>query len=417
MNSEEQMSINERRKYLRLIQRRYQEAGRKAKSELLDEAATITGLHRKSLIRLLKGDLKRKPRQRQRGRTYGLPVQRALTVISESVDHICAERLQPNLVWLAQHLEQHDELSTTPELLQQLSQVSISTVRRMLQRVQQDQPTRPRSTARGARQVAQRVPVKRIAWDEQEPGHIEVDLVHHCGTSTEGHYVHSLQMVDVATGWSERVAILGRSYRVMQDGFRRILARQPFPIHHLHSDNGGEFLNDHMLRFWEEEIGGVELSRGRPAHKNDQRFVEQKNGTLIRAVLGYDRFDTVVHTQFLNLLYNKMWLYHNFFQPVMRLKEKTVVKDKGSYRVIRRHDQARTPFDRLCQTGALSTDKQDRLEALRQRTNPRQLKQESDALRETIWSLPGAKEGETEDIFKTLMSKQEEQRLRRWADG
>ena len=115
-------------------------------------------------------------------------------------------------------------------------------------------------------------------------------------------------MIDVATGWSERVAILGRSYRVMEDGFRRIMIRLPFPMQHVHSDNGSEFINDHLLRFWQKQDAPIALSRGRPHHSNDQRFVEQKNSTLIRNYLGYERFDTVVHTQFLNLLYNKMWL-------------------------------------------------------------------------------------------------------------
>jgi hypothetical protein len=103
-------------------------------------------------------------------------------------------------------------------------------------------------------------------------------------------------MIDVATAWSERVAVLGRSYLVMEDGFQRILSRLPFPVQHIHTDNGSEFLNDHLLRFWEQLGQPVDLSRGRPHHKNDQRFVEQKNDTLVRAYLGYERLDTVMHT-------------------------------------------------------------------------------------------------------------------------
>ena len=171
--------------------------------------------------------------------------------------------------------------------------------------------------------------MKRIPWHQQEPGHFEVDLVHHCGSSASGEYVHTIQIIDVATAWSERVAVMGRSYLVMKDGFRRILARLPFPVHEIHPDNGSEFFNHHMLRFWHGLKPKPELSRSRPYHKNDNRFVEQKNSTLVRAFLGYDRLDTVAHTLAVNQLYDKMWVYYNLFQPLMRLSEKTWTREEG----------------------------------------------------------------------------------------
>ncbi len=405
MDTEEKLGMNERRNYLRLMRKRYRKAGRSGRSELLDEMEAVTGMHRKSLIRLLNGDLERRPRRKQRGRKYGVKVHLALKVIGESTDYVCAERLQPNLVWLAEHLTSHGELEASPELLDQLSRISVSTVRRVLQRLGQDQPRLPRKGPREANSVARRVPIKCIPWDEKQPGHFEVDLVHHCGPVPTGHYVHSLQLIDVATGWSERVATLGRSYRVMRDGFCRVRQRLPFPTLEIHSDNGSEFLNDHMERFWKQEIGGVELSRGRRYRKNDQRFVEQKNNTLVRAYLGHQRLDTVAQTNLLNLLYDKMWLYYNFFQPVMHLIEKTVVTTQnGSSRTRRRHDQARTPFDRLCATDAISEERRRQLAALRDPTNPRQLRREIYAMINHILSLPGAVSGNTESVFETLMT-------------
>ena len=270
------MTVNERYKYLRLVQERYWAAGRTERSSLLNELEEVTGLHRKSRIRLLRGGLERKRRRRQRGRTYGPEVDDALRVISESMDHICAERLQPNLVWLAKHLSQHGELAVNKQLLKQLEKISVSTVRRNLQRIGQDQPrlVRKRSTQRS---IYQQIPARRLAWDLLEPGHFEVDLVHHCGATSSGQYVCTLQMVDIATGWSERVAVLGRSYLVMQDAFERILQRLPFAVRELHPDNGSEFLNHHLLRFWTRSMPGLEVSRSRPYQKNDNRFVEQKN--------------------------------------------------------------------------------------------------------------------------------------------
>jgi IS30 family transposase len=129
--------------------------------------------------------------------------------------------------------------------------------------------------------------MRRIPWDTTEPGHFEVDLVQHGGPHPTGDYVYTLQMVDVATGWSERVAVLGRGQRRMEEGFRRILARLPFPIKELHPDNGPEFLNHHLVRFFGETLTGLQLSRSRPYQKNDNRFVEQTNATLVRAYFGH----------------------------------------------------------------------------------------------------------------------------------
>jgi hypothetical protein len=404
MSTDDKMTIDERRKYLRRMKKRYAQADRKEQGRLLDEMEAVTELHRKSLIRLMKGSLARKPRRKQRGKTYGPEVDDALRVIAESLDHICAERLAPNLVWMAEHLAVHGEMEVAPQLLEKLEQVSISTVRRRLDRIRQDQPRLPRKGPERTNRVTRDVPMKRIPWNEQEPGHFEVDLVHHCGPSSSGEYVHTLQMIDVATGWSERVAVLGRSYRVMRAGFERCLERLPFPVLEIHPDNGSEFFNHHLVRFFRDAVQGVELSRSRPYHKNDNRNVEQKNSTLVRAYLGYDRLDTVQQTQVLNLLYDKMWLYYNFFQPVMHLAEKTVIPATGrSTRVKRRYDQAQTPFDRLCATYAISGQDRHRLQALRDQTNPRQLRQEIYDLLDHLFTLPCATPGITENVYQTLV--------------
>lgn len=403
MSTQDKMTIDERWKYLRTMKKRYVKAGRKERVHLLDEMEAVTGLHRKSLIRLMNDSLERKPRRKQRGRTYGPEMDDALRVISESLDYICADRLTPNLVWMATHLTAHGEMDTSPLLLEQLERVSISTVKRRLKRIGQDRPRLPRKGPRRANKVKQDIPMKRIAWDEQEPGHFEVDLVHHCGDSASGEYASTLQMIDIATGWSERVAVLGRSYLVMQDAFRRIVARLPFPVREIHPDNGSEFLNHHMVRFWGDLIQGVTLSRSRPYQKNDNRNVEQKNATLVRAYLGHERLDSVAQVLALNQLYDKMWCYYNLFQPVMHLIEKTVTLEEGQpTRVKRKHDQARTPFDRLCGTDAIAQQCQERLQALRDRINPRRLRQEIYDLIDQLFDLPGAVSGVTEDVFQTL---------------
>ena len=254
MPEQDAMTIDERRKYLKIQRRRYKQANRRERGVLLDEMQQVTGLERKTLIRLMHDSLERQPRQRQRGRTYGADVDDALRVIAESYDYICAERLQPNLVVMAQQLANHHELRPSPALLEQLAVISVPTLRRILQRVTQDEPRLPRRGPEAANQATRDIPMRRIPWDEKEPGHFEVDLVHHCGPDTGGTYVHTLQMIDVATGWSERVAVLGRGYRAMEDAFRRVLARLPFPVLELHPDNGSEFFNAHLLKFWGERV-------------------------------------------------------------------------------------------------------------------------------------------------------------------
>jgi hypothetical protein len=403
MSIEDKMTIDERRKYLRKMQKRYAKANRKERGRLLDEMEQVTELNRKYLIGLMKGSLKRKPRRKQRGRKYGAEVEDALRVIHESLDYICAERLTPNLVWISQHLTRHGELETSERLLEQMEQISISTVERMLQRVRQDEPRLPRNKGpRRANKLTRDIPMTRIPWQTSMPGHFEVDLVHHCGPTTSGEYICTLQIIDVATAWSERVVVLGRSYRVMEDAFRVILRRLPFPVLEIHPDNGSEFLNHHMLRFWGDIVQGVKLSRSRPYYKNDNRNVEQKNSTLVRAYLGYDRLDSVAQTLATNQLYAKMWVYYNLFQPVMHLAEKKVVQNGRDTRIIRRHDQARTPFDRLCATTAILAEHREQLQALRDQINPRLLRQQIYDGIDYVFSLPGAVPGRAEDIHHTL---------------
>jgi hypothetical protein len=210
-------------------------------------------------------------------------------------------------------------------------------------------------------------------------------------------------MTDVATGWCEPMAVLGRSQRVMEDAFRRILKRLPFPVRQVHPDNGSEFFNHHLVRFWKEAGPDIRLSRSRPFHKNDNRFVEQKNSSLIRAYLGCERLDSVAQTLALNGLYDKIWLYYNFFQPVLRLEEKTVLHDEdGSLRFRRRYGPAQTPFQRLCATNVVSKNKRQSLQQLYDQTNPRRLRREIYSLLDHLFALPGATPGQTENVLDTL---------------
>jgi hypothetical protein len=397
------MTIDERLKYLRLMKPWYVKASRKEKGRLLDEMELVSGRNRKYLIGLLSGELKRKRRRGGRGPKYGAEVDDALRVIHESLDYIGAKRLTPSLVWMATHLARFGEMRVDEGLLAQLGQISASTVDRHLSRMRQDERRLRRRPPRREKAILRGIPMMRLAWDIEQPGYLEVDLVHHSGPSATGHYMCSIQWIDIATGWSERRAVLGRAYLVMQDAFRCILGRLPFPVLCIHPDNDSAFFNYHMLNFWGEIVPGVVLTRSRPYHKNDNPHVEQANRTRIRYYLGDCRLDTVGHVLATNQLYDDLWLYNNFFQPVMHLKEKAVIQQEGQPpRVIRRHDTPRTPFDRLCETDAILPEHKQQLQALRDATNPRQLRQQIYDNVDQILSLPTATPGQTESVFDTL---------------
>ncbi len=372
MLSDEKMSINERRKYLKVVAPRYKKADREDRGQLLTEMGEVTGLHRKSLVRLMNmPSLERAPRKRRvKRRQYGAAVEDVVRVVWESLDYVCAERLTPALLETVRQLERWEELVLTSAVEEKLRSISRSTVQRLLERFQQDTPRLPRRKPEPPNRLLRAVPMERMGWDIGTPGSFETDLVHHCGTTAAGDYIHTLQLVDIATGWSERVAILGRSQEAMVKGFQRVQARLPFPIKHLHPDNGSEFFNDHLIRYFGQEVTGLSLSRSRPYRKNDNRFVEQKNSTLVRAYVGYNRLASGAQCDALNALYDQLWVYYTLFQPVMHMVGKEVVAGK----LHRKHDQAKSPFRRLLDSGILSSTQKARLDALYTSTNPRELR-------------------------------------------
>jgi hypothetical protein len=386
------LTLDERRKYLKRVWPRYLQSDRRQRSNLLTEMEQVTAMHRKSIIRLMKStSLERKKRNTPRPPSYGKEVRQIVVLVWESLDYICAQRLVPQLLSTARHLARFGELdrvgvTLTPALEEQLACISQATVQRMMNKIHtldnnMPLPRKGPDRANRRNSATKGVPMGRISWQTQEPGHFEVDLVHHCGGSSAGEYAHTLQMVDAATGWSERVAVLGRGQRAMQEGFTRIKERLPFSIKELHPDNGPEFFNDHMIRFWGEDWGeeltGLRLSRSRPYQKNDNRWVEQKNDTLVRAYLGNGRLDMSRHVGALNEMYELMWVYYNLFQPVLHLTEKIYKEgEEGKGKIQRKWDEAKSPYERLLQSGVLTHEQQQRLEELYAQTNPRELRKE-----------------------------------------
>ena len=389
MPSEEQMTIEERYKYLRQQQERYRGLDRTGRGKLLDELEAITGLHRKSLVRLMSSKPKRRPRQHQRGLTYGPEVREAVLAVAEVEDWVCAERLTRNLAWLAAHLHAHGELELTEETAQALEQISTSTIRRILLCRPRPEWAR-RRPATSPNPVARQVAVERIPWDVSQAGYLEIDLVHHCGRSSEGEYLHTLHVVDVASGWSERAVVPGRSYLAVSTALGHILDALPFTVLEAHCDNGSEFLNQLLLWFWKERYPHVRLTRSRPYHKNDNRMVEQKNYSLVRAYAGYGRLASPAQAQVLADLWEAIRLYHNAFQPVFRLQEKIYATGSDGGRTRTRHGQAETPLDRLVALGAMEPITAQAWQERRRATSLRQLYDRVTALAKELYTVPEA---------------------------
>ena len=217
--------------------------------------------------------------------------------------------------------------------------------------------------------IYQRIPVKVGGWDRHLPGQIQVDLVEHCGSSASGYYANTVSTCDVAFSWWEGEAILGSGKERTCDALDRARKRMPFEWIHTHTDNDSSFVNWHLLEYCKTE--GIEFSRSRPYKKNDNSFVEQKNSTHVRAVIGHLRYDTKIELAIINSLYrSELRLYKNFFQPVMKLKEK--IRDKG--KVHRKYDAPLTPYQRTMESKLISEETKDKLTKIYLSLNPAELK-------------------------------------------
>jgi IS30 family transposase len=370
----EKMNVNERFKYLRIMQERYVNATRKGKSALLSEMQMTTGLHRKHLTaRMNSPDLRRHRRNRERSRTYGADVEYVVRMAADVQDWIGADRLQPALIETALNLENYRHVVLDSKIMAQLGTISVSTLRRMLKRIGRPAKGLPKvRRGRRADSVAQsQVPVSIIAWQQSEPGHFEMDLVHHTSDEQAGRFVCSVHFVDVKTGWSELIAILGFTFDQVWRALGVFRERCPIPVREIHTDNGPEFMNNAFVSQFGSAVFHNQLSRGRPGYKNDNRFVEQKNSSLVRAYVGRLTLNTPEQRDLLNALYADMWCYYNLFQPVVRQVSRRVAKGHdGLCRIVRTQDRAATPLDRLLRAKPpISRQKAEALVALRRGTD------------------------------------------------
>ncbi len=375
------MSFQSKRELLAQTAPRYREASHAQKSLILDEFSAATGYARKYAIRLLRRPVAPPfPIKRPRPPHYGKAVQEALTTAWAAANYICAKRLIPFLPTLIPQLERHGHLQLSDQVRAQLLAISPATADRLLRAARQaDRPAGKTTTQRGAL-LKHQIPIRTFQdWNETTPGFCEADLVAHCGWSSEGSYLQTLVITDIATGWTECQALLHRSQQTVLQALERARQLLPFPLLGFDTDNGKEFINAELLLYCEQ--AKITFTRGRTANKNDQCYVEQKNGAIVRQIVGYDRFEGEQAYRQLTELYRAARLYVNFFQPSMKL----VSKQRDGARVRRTYDQAQTPFQRLLASNVLTAERRMHLETLFQSLDPVQLLRQLETLQEALW--------------------------------
>jgi hypothetical protein len=292
---------------------------------------------------------------------------------------IPGEAICPFLPTLVEALERHEHLHLTEECRRQLLSMSAATADRLL-RSQRKLGQHGLSTTRAGTLLKQQIPIRTFEeWKETRPGFLEADLVAHCGIQAEGGYLYTLTLTDVATGWTECLPLLYRSQETVLAAIRRARTLFPFPILGIDTDNGGEFINEVLVAYCEQ--AHMTFTRGRPYLKNDQCFVEQKNGAIVRQVVGYDRFVGEYAYRQLAELYRALRLYVNCFQPSMKLQAKQ--RDGKKVRYV--YDHAKTPLQRLLQSGILAAQKQQELTEVAQALDPIRLFQHVESLQKAVF--------------------------------
>src|SRR5215467_13681550 len=345
---------------------RYRAGARMERSKILDEFVAVTGYHRKHAIRLLRpkiGDCAAV--QRRIRRRSGVEVQQALIVLWEASDRLCSKRLKPIIPVLLPALERHGQLTIDETIRALLLAISSATIDRLLSAV--------RLVARGGRRrraglssaVRRTVPVRTFGdWNDPPPGFVEVDFVAHAGTSAAGSFIQTMVLSDVATGWTECLPLVARNGALVIEALAAAMMLFPFPLRGVDFDNDGLFMNEPVVTWCRQK--GLEVTRSRAYRKNDQAWVEQKNGAIVRRLVGYGRLEGIASAQALVRLYAAARLHTNLFQPSFKLKQKTRI----GARVIKRYHPPALPAARVLAHTAVDNASKERLRRLQSVSDP-----------------------------------------------
>jgi len=388
--------MREKKSVTRVIASRYRNSNKKEKGKILEEFLELTGYTRSYASYLLGshgkklritsnvvivGDVRKKTK-RNRDKIYDSRVLDALKKIWFIMDCICGKRLAPMLGELIGVLERFGEIEFESEVREKLLNISPATIDRLLVEERKKQTLVSRSKTKPGTLLRHKIPIRMFSqWDDKRAGFVEMDLVGHEGGDSFGDYIQTLDITDVCTGWTETQAVRNRAQVWVFEALKQIRERLPFKLLGIDSDNGGEFINDQLYRYCQSEQ--ITFTRGRPYRKNDSCYVEQKNYSVVRRAVGYLRYDTVEQLEIINELYGYLRLYTNYFQPVMKLIEKTRI---GS-RVRKKHDKPKTPYQRVLESLNVEEKKKKVLRSEYAKLNPAELKRQITRLQTKLRKL------------------------------
>lgn len=377
--------------YRQLIQPRYRRAFKKAKQRILDEFCSVCGYHRKYAITLLQKPVRILPRQKQKcGRKsfYQDPLLlKVLQRIWLETELACSKRLKMAIpLWLPFYESHYERLS--PDIKEKLLKISHASIDRLLKPIRAKMTLRKRCGTRpGSLWLKSQIPIKdKSFWDKTQAGFVEADTVAHCGGSLKGSFAWSLTVSDIKTTWTEIRAVWNKGATEVVQQMEDIEKHLPFPLLGFNSDSGGEFLNHHLVRYFQKPRGDniVKFSRSRPYKKNDNAHVEQKNWTHVRYLFGYARFGKPTVVKLMNDLYRNEWrLLQNFFMPSVKLVEKTRI----GARYYRKHDKPRTPYQRVLEESSISESQKQLLSEIYKTLDPFELRRKIDLKRKRIFRL------------------------------
>jgi hypothetical protein len=329
----------------------------------------------------------RKRNMRKKERIYDGAVVASLKKAWEMMDYICGKRLAPILRELIPRLIRYGEIRLTQEAKDKLMKISPATIDRLLAPERKKYKIKCRANTKPGTLLKSQIPIRTFSqWDDKRPGFVEIDLVGHDGGDGSGEFLQTLDVTDVATGWTEIQAVKNKAQQWVFEALKDIRGRLPFPLLGIDSDNGGEFINNQLYRYCQEEK--ITFTRTRSYRKNDNCFVEQKNYSVVRRAVGYGRHHTPEEQAIINDLYKELRLFTNFFQPSMKLIGKT---REGS-KVVKKYDKPLTPYRRVLASVDISDSDKVKLKALYRNLNPAALKRRITKLQQGLLRLSAVKQ-------------------------
>ena len=375
------VSLRAKQEMISFVREKYQQSSRKEKSKILDGFIATTGYQRKYAISLMNSSNKKTVTIR-RGRVpvYDKAVKQGLITAWNVANQICAKRLVPFLPELISALERHDHLFLTPETRKRLLSISVSTADRVLKRERETQG-KGISTTRPGALLKKQIQVRTFSdWDDVVPGFMEGDLVAHCGETVSGSFLNTFVLTDINSGWTEFLPLLCKSAANVISGLEAVQKLLPFTLLGVDTDNGSEFINYELLNFCKSQK--ITFTRSRAYKKNDQAHVEEKNGSIVRRLVGYDRYEGIAAWHALTDLYSVLRLYVNYFQPSLKL----LSKSRNGAKTTKKYDKAQTPCQRLLSSENITQEWKKKLKFEFENLDPVDLLQQLKKNQERFWN-------------------------------